>query len=85
MVDELTMRAEEIEEHLQAQPFKSFRLHLTDGKSFDVPHPEFVLLTPHKLIIGMYERRGSHRIFEHIEHVSLLHVVRVEELQATPS
>jgi hypothetical protein len=31
---------------LRAVPFVPFRIHLVDQRSFDVPHPEFVMLVP---------------------------------------
>jgi len=31
---------------LRAVPFVPLRIHLVDQRSFDVPHPEFVMLVP---------------------------------------
>ena len=79
------MRAEDMQEILEARPFKPFRLHLTDGEAFDITHPELVMQTRSKLIVDLPPRQGS-RIVEHVEHCALMHVVRVEELEAgTPS
>lgn len=36
------MTGNEILELQRAQPFRPFRLHLADGRSFDVDHPEFL-------------------------------------------
>ena len=75
------MRFEDIREILEAAPFKPFRLHMTEGKVFEVTHPELVILTRWKLIIGLPQQEGT-RVVEHVEHCGLIHVVRVEELQA---
>ena len=36
------MTIEQLRNTLQAQPFRPFRVHLADGRSFDVEHPEFL-------------------------------------------
>jgi len=33
--------ANQIREVVRAQPFRPFIIHLADGRTFDVPHPEF--------------------------------------------
>jgi hypothetical protein len=39
------MLGEEIQNLLHAQPFRPFRVHITDGRTLEVPHPDFALLT----------------------------------------
>ena len=36
------MDFEEIRDRIRGPGFRPFRLHLSDGRAFDVPHPEFV-------------------------------------------
>ena len=36
------MTADELKAYQKTQPFKPFRIVLNDGKSYDVPHPNFV-------------------------------------------
>lgn len=38
------MRIEEIRKVQRAQPFRPFILHLADGRTFEVKHPEFLFL-----------------------------------------
>ena len=40
------MTPDELRKLLRAAPFKPFRLHLADQRTFDVPHPEFVAIQP---------------------------------------
>ena len=42
----------EIREHLRKQPFEPFRLHESDGSSFEVPHPDIAFVTSHTVVIG---------------------------------
>ncbi len=30
----------------RATPFKSFTVHMADGRSFNVPHPDFLFMSP---------------------------------------
>ena len=75
------MRADEIRQHLDAEPFVAFRLHLSDGSSYEINHPDQVLVTTWSVEIGVPEQRGESRIYQRIAHCSLLHVVKVEKLQ----
>ena len=40
------MSPEQLRKSLRAAPFQPFRIHLADGRSFDVQHPEFASLSP---------------------------------------
>jgi len=42
---------EEIRRRLQGG-FKPFTLHLSDGRKYDVPHPEFVLVTRRSVAVA---------------------------------
>ncbi len=53
------MRPEDIRELRDAQPFVPFRIFLTAGKSYDVPHPDFVMIARTVIDIGVSRtRRG---------------------------
>jgi len=78
------MRPEQIAELLHRQPFIPLRLHLTDGKTYDVKHPEMVIVGRAHLHLGVPRREGS-KVADKIVYCSLLHIVRVEELKGQPS
>jgi len=40
------MTIEELRKVYQAQPFRPFSIHLADGRSFKIPHREFVSHSP---------------------------------------
>lgn len=42
----MSMHIEQIRQLLSAQPFQPFQVHLADGRSVSVPHPEFAWVTP---------------------------------------
>lgn len=74
------MRPESLLEHLNAEPFKPFRIHMTDGKTFDLTHPDQAIVTMDKVLIGVNPRPPG--VFHHAEHCALIHIARIEELQA---
>jgi hypothetical protein len=78
------MRPEELRELLNAQPFVPLRIHMTDGKTFDINHPDFVLVLRSRVDIGI-PQDSENGILDRVEHCSLLHVVRVEELTRVES
>ena len=41
-----------IREALHKEPFEPFAIRLADGRSLPVPHPDFVALTPRRVIVG---------------------------------
>jgi hypothetical protein len=40
------MTVEQLRKMHQERPFRPFRVHLADGRSLDVPHPEFLAHSP---------------------------------------
>jgi hypothetical protein len=77
------MRAEEFQELVRTRPFTPLRIHLTDGKTFDVFHPEQVLVLRLRIDIGMGADPKS-GVLDRVEHCSLFHVVRIDELDSSP-
>lgn len=75
------MRAEEVGELLRTRPFVPLRFHMTDGRTYDVRHPDNVIVLRQRVDIGV-PFDGSPVVMERVEHLSLLHVVRIEQLPA---
>jgi hypothetical protein len=65
---------------LDAAPFVPFRIHLTDGKIYDIQHREFVWVFSTRLEIAKPSKE-SDRFMEDADFVSLLHIVRIEQLK----
>jgi len=58
-----------------------FRICLTDGKAYDVPHRDFVMIARTVIDIGVASNPAG-GIYDQIVRVSPLHIVRIENLQA---
>ncbi len=75
------MRPEELKELIRRQPFVPMRVYTTDGKTYDIRHPDNVIVSRSRVDIGVGDPTTG--IAERVDFVSLLHVVRVEDLPAT--
>jgi hypothetical protein len=73
------MRAEELAELLRRRLFVPLRIHLTDGRTYDIHHPELVLVLRQRVDVGLPPDPAM-GVLDRVEHCSLLHIVRVEEL-----
>ena len=80
------MRPEELMKLLRRRPFVPLRLHMTDEQTYDIRHPDNVLVLRSRVDIGMAPDPAT-GVLERVEYCSLLHIVRVEKLQmaASPS
>jgi hypothetical protein len=54
--------------------FRAFALHLSDGRKFNIPHPEFILLGAG--VVAILREDGL------IETIDALHIVSIEDLSA---
>jgi hypothetical protein len=81
------MPPDELRGLIRAQPFVPFRLHLTDGRAFDVRHPDNLLVTARVAVVGVYN--GESAFPDRSETIALIHVVSAEPLpqltQAKPN
>jgi hypothetical protein len=75
------MRAEELTEKLRHRPFAPFRIHLTTGQTYDIRHPELVWVRRQCADIAL-DPDPKTGVIEHSDRVSLLHIVRIEELES---
>lgn len=71
------MSYNDIQDLLRRRPFVPLRLHATDGRTYDVRHPDMVLLLRARVVLAV---AGSDGIPDGTEHLALVHIVRAEEM-----
>lgn len=76
------MRPDKLTELLRVRPFTPIRIHMTDGRTYDIRHPELVLVLRGRVDIGIAPDPAT-GVLERVDHCSLLHILRVEELSAS--
>jgi len=84
------MRPDDVLEFLQHRPFQSFRVTLTDGRTYDVRHPEMAMVGRSSMVIGLpapgdAARTATAPIYDRAVTVSMLHVMQLESLDAANS
>jgi hypothetical protein len=72
------VRPDDILQLLRAKPFEPFRIHLSDGSSFEVKHPELAIVERSKVIIGVPGPEGPNGPVERTIFCALVHINRVE-------
>ena len=76
------MPPEELWEKLHKQPFEPFRIHLTDGTSYEILHPELVMGGRRAAIVGVSRAGRELPLYDRHTTVALVHIVRLEPLAA---
>lgn len=73
------MRPDELINLIRVRPFAPLRIHLSDGTRYEIRHPDQIIVLRGRVDIGVGADPETGAA-ERVEHVSLLHIVRVEEL-----
>jgi hypothetical protein len=76
-----SMSADDLLQRVRARPFVPFRLVLTEGTPYEVRHPDHIMVTRTIASIGR-PSKDEQSLFESVVWVSLLHIVRLEPLEA---
>ena len=53
------MTIQKLREVLHAEPFEPFSIHISDGRSIPVPHPDFVSVDPKGRIAHVFRQDGT--------------------------
>lgn len=72
------MRPDDLAALLERRPFQPLRLHLTDGKQFEIRHPEMALVW--RSVVRIFGPAGRGFIVTSRDEivVSLVHIVLIE-------
>jgi hypothetical protein len=75
----------DLQHALRKRPFEPFRIIVTAGKTYDVTHPERILVGKRSFIFGVEVEGNGETAYDRYETVSMLHVVRLEPLAHSQS
>ena len=67
---------------LRQRPFEPFRIQVSDGTTYDVRHPELVMVGLGAIIIGIPATGQTQPVYERAETISLGHVVKLLPLSS---
>ena len=77
------MAPEELRDALR-QPFRPFRLVMTDGMGYEIRHPDLLWIGKRSAMVGLTGYPGQ-TLYERSVYVDLLHVIRLEPLEVLTS
>jgi len=73
------MTREDLVEHVRRSPFVPIRITLTTGRTFDVYHPDMIMVGRRDAVIGV-TRDPADIFYERAVYTDLFHIVTVEPL-----
>ena len=74
------MHYKTIQEKVYGQPFEPIRLKLTNGSTYEVRHPEMMIVTRRSVAVAVYPD-GSDEA-EYATFIATEHIVEIEPLSA---
>jgi hypothetical protein len=58
------MSINQLRDHAKARPFVPFKVFVADGRSFDVPHEDFISLSPFGRTVIVYTGGDRHIVLD---------------------
>jgi len=77
------MSRQYILEMLRQRPFQVFRIHVSDGTVYEIRHPEMMVVGRTKALVFFPPEEIPLPAIERYEVVALLHITRLEPVDAT--
>ena len=73
------MTIQQLRDAHRAAPFRPFTIHMADGREFDVPHPDFLSMSPSGRTVIIYHED------DHLSILDLLLMTEIEMKSASSS
>ena len=73
------IRFEDVRERVDKRPFEPFRICLTDGRAYDITHPELCLPGRRTVYVGVPDPKLRRAVLR-VDQCALAHIVRFEPL-----
>jgi hypothetical protein len=70
------MTSQQLRAAHQAAPFRPFVIHMADGRSFSIPHPDFLSISPAGTTVIVYQDG---------EEFSILDMLLMTEIEMNPA
>jgi len=74
--------SDDIQARLRQSPFLPVRISISSGQTFDIHHPDLVLVGRRDIIIGKASTKNPTQ-YEQTTRVPLMHITALEDLPAT--
>ncbi len=74
------MRPEELRDVIREQPFRPFRIFVSDGSAYDVRHPELIMVTRRRVHIALPTANGDD-VPDDFVRCDPVHITRIEPIR----
>jgi len=74
------MIASDIRTKIRQQPFKPFRLYVSDGSLYEIRHRDLILVTTLMVVVGLHANENE-TIPDRTVDIDLAHVVKMEYIE----
>jgi hypothetical protein len=81
---EILMRPDDVMGLVRKRPFVPLRIHMTDGRAYDIQHPEMIIISRSQAMVGL-QPNSKTGVIDRIERCGLNHIVRIEEMKVASS
>ncbi|MBI1832073.1 MAG: hypothetical protein HYR84_11550 [Planctomycetes bacterium] len=75
------MIADEFRNFVRNKPFRRYRVTLTDGRAFEIKHPEGAIVGFGAIVVGRVRKNADNVLEDDTCLISLLHVMQIEFLE----
>ncbi len=76
------MPLQELLDTLRRRPFVPFRIHRSDGSSYEIRHPDLVMPGARSVAVGLPGGTLPEGVYERIIILALVHITRLEPIDA---
>lgn len=77
------MSQQDLLEMLRHRPFQAFRIHVSDGTVYEIRHPEMMVVGRTKALVFFPPEGIPLPAMDRYEAVALLHITRLEPVEAS--
>lgn len=75
---------DEIEARVRGRPFVPVRITTSSGQSFDIYHPDLILIGRRSVEVGTASSENP-KHYEHVTRVAIMHITALEDLPSPVS
>jgi len=79
------LRPDDVFQFLRKRPFEPFRIYLSDGTTYEVRHPDLVMVAERYIVVGLPRSPETGPLIEGFETAALIHIVRLAPIGLSAS
>ncbi len=79
------MRPDDVNRLLRQQPFQPFRIYLSNGRTYEVRHPDLAMVGRTTMLLGIPAPDLPPSTYDHYETIALMHINNLEPLPPAPT